>query len=99
MHFGAKIKDSVGNAPSLSYHIQEFTMVVLRLRLSFAVDMPYLNPHWWQQEMLDASCSLDLSCSCSHTRSLTHYAAVDQEISKKQYDICDTSRILRSHHK
>jgi hypothetical protein len=62
VHFGAKIKDSVGNAPSLSYHIQEFTMVVLRLRLSFAVDMPYLNPHWWQQEMLDASCSLNTFC-------------------------------------
>ena len=62
MHFGAKIKDSVGNAPSFSYHIQEFTMVVLRLRLSFAVDMPYLNPHWWQHEMLDASCGLDTFC-------------------------------------
>lgn len=34
-------------------------MLVLKLRLSLAEDMPHPSPHWWQQEMFDASCGLD----------------------------------------
>jgi hypothetical protein len=34
-------------------------MPMLKLRLRLAENMPYPSPHWWQQEMFDASCCLD----------------------------------------
>jgi hypothetical protein len=34
-------------------------MLVLKLRLRLAENMPHPNSHWWQQEMFDASCGLD----------------------------------------
>jgi hypothetical protein len=77
-------------------------MMVLELRLSFTVVMPHPSPHWSQQEMLDASCGLDTFCfrrpNDSKTDTKRSLPAVDQEMSKKQFDICDAPRITRSHH-